>query len=185
MDEVEHKGLLYEGISKFLYSNPKVRRILSMLLDHFIICLSIVPLVIIISEVVSQLEHDSDKLIGKGLFFVLMFIYMNKDLLRGKSPSKRIMGYQVIDVKTNKPANEFQCFVRNLTIIGWPLEVIIALINPQRRLGDFLANTKVITSDKEKLKYIWNDLKNIKMKINFIGILILGGLFFYELNKLL
>jgi len=95
------------------------------------------------------------------------------------------MGYRVIDIKTNKPASEFQCFVRNLTIIGWPIEVIVGLINPQRRLGDFLANTKVITSDKEKLKSMWNDLRNIKMKINFMGILILGGLFFYGLSKLL
>ncbi|TDQ28697.1 RDD family protein [Tenacibaculum caenipelagi] len=185
MDKVEHKGLLYEEISKFSYSNPRVRRILSMLLDHFIICLSIVPLVIIISEVVSQFEHDSNKLIGNDLFFILMFICTNKDFLKGKSPAKRIMGYQIIDIKTNKPASEFQCFVRNLTIIGWPIEVIVGLINPQRRLGDFLANTKVITSDKEKLKSMWNDLKNIKMKINFIGILMLGGLFFYGLNKLL
>ncbi|WP_299001032.1 RDD family protein [uncultured Tenacibaculum sp.] len=185
MDKVEHKGLLYEEIGKIPHSNPRVRRILSMLLDHLIICLSIVPLVIIISEVVSQFEQGFYKLIGNGLFFILLFIYMNKDLLRGKSPAKRIMGYQIIDIKTNKPASEFQCFVRNLTIIGWPIEVIAGLINPQRRLGDFLANTKVITSDKEKLKSMWNDLKNIKVKINFIGILILGGLFFYGLSKLM
>jgi uncharacterized RDD family membrane protein YckC len=185
MDKVEHKGLLYEEISKIPHSNPRVHRILSMLLDHFIMCFLTIPLGIIVSVIVFKFELAHTKSIGMILFSIPMFIYMNKDFLMAKSPAKRIMGYQIIDIKTSKPASEFQCFVRNLTIIGWPIEVIVGLINPQRRLGDFLANTKVITSDKEKLKSMWNDLKNIKMKINFIGIFILGGLFFYGLSKLL
>ncbi|WP_440120347.1 RDD family protein [Tenacibaculum sp. Ill] len=185
MEDIEDKGFIYKEISRISNINPRFHRVSSMLLDHFIMCLLTIPLGIIVSVIVFKFELTHTKSIGMILFSIPMFIYMNKDFLKAKSPAKRIMGYQIIDIKTSKPASEFQCFIRNLTIIGWPLEVIVGLINPQRRLGDFLANTKVITSDKEKLKSTWNDLKNIKVKVNFIGILIFGGLFFYGLSKLL
>ncbi|MDP2540049.1 MULTISPECIES: RDD family protein [Tenacibaculum] len=185
MEDIEDKGFIHKEISRISNISPRFYRVSSMLLDHFIMCLLTIPLGIIVSVIVFKFELTHTKSIGMILFSIPMFIYMNKDFLKAKSPAKRIMGYQIIDIKTSKPASEFQCFLRNLTIIGWPLEVIVGLINPQRRLGDFLANTKVITSEKEELKFIWNDLKNIKVKVNFIGILILGGLFFYGLSKLL
>ncbi len=182
MEETEYKGILHKEVNKLAGISPRFHRISSMLLDHFIMCFLIVPLGILIFIVVAQFEQNLSKLSGIGLFSIPMFIYINKDLLRGKSPAKRIMGYQIVDIKTNQPASEFQCFIRNLTLIGWPIEVIVGLINPQRRIGDFLANTKVIISDKEKLKSIWHDLKKVELKANFIGILIVGGLYFYGLT---
>ncbi|MCF6222791.1 MAG: hypothetical protein L3J34_03580 [Flavobacteriaceae bacterium] len=103
--------------------------------------------------------------------------------MKAKSPAKRILGYQVIDRKTEKPASELQCFIRNLTIaVAWPLEVVVGYVNPERRIGDFIANTKVVVSEKEKLKTLWTDLKNKKLKLNLIGILIIGGIYFYGLS---
>lgn len=123
---------------------------------------------------------------GFFVFFLLVFVYLNKDFFKGKSPAKRILGFQVINRKTEKPATELQCFVRNLTIcVAWPLEVVVGFINPDRRIGDFIANTKVVESEKEKLKSIWTDLKSTTLKLNFIGILIIGGLYFYGLSFLL
>lgn len=66
--------------------------------------------------------------------------------------------------------------------IAWPLEVIVGYINPERRVGDFIANTKVVTSEKEKLKLILTELKNIKLKSNFLFILITGVIYFYVLS---
>ncbi|WP_412766860.1 RDD family protein [Tenacibaculum vairaonense] len=43
-----------------------------------------------------------------------------------KSISKRILGFQVIDIKTNKPASKFQCLTRNLTIFLWLIEIIVS-----------------------------------------------------------
>lgn len=57
--------------------------------------------------------------------------------------AKRIFKFQVVDFKTNKPANSIKCLIRNLTILIWPVEVIMALINTERRLGDYIAGTKL------------------------------------------
>ncbi|TGV00219.1 RDD family protein [Flavivirga rizhaonensis] len=179
-------GIIAEEISKVANNKPRINRILSMFLDHCIMCLLIVPLGFLIFGLGALMKDNLNNGIGIVLVFIPFFIYLNKDFFNAKSPAKRILGFQVIDRKTNNPANELQCFVRNLTIcIAWPLEVIVGLINPERRIGDFLANTKVITSEKEKFKSIWTDLKNTKLKMNFIGILIIGGIYFYGLSLLL
>ncbi|MDD7887345.1 RDD family protein [Flavivirga sp. 57AJ16] len=179
-------GIIVGEISKVANSNSRINRILSMFLDHCIICLLIVPLGFLIFGLGALMKDNLNNGIGIILVFIPFFIYLNKDFFKAKSPAKRILGFQVIDRKTNKPANELQCFVRNLTIcVAWPLEVIIGLINPERRIGDFIANTKVIVSEKEKFKSIWTDLKNTKLKTNFIGILIIGGIYFYGLSLLL
>lgn len=178
-------GIIAGHLFKFANSHPRINRVLSMLLDHCIMCLYIVPLLFIIIGLVSLMEDKLNYEIKTVLIFLPFFLYLNKDFFNAKSPAKRILGFQVIDKKTNNPANEFQCFVRNLTIcIAWPLEVIVGLINPERRIGDFLANTKVIASEKQKLNSICTELKNTQLKINFIGILIIGGIYFYGLSLL-
>ncbi|MEH1009580.1 RDD family protein, partial [Winogradskyella sp. ECml5-4] len=179
-------GIIVDGISKVANSNPRINRILSMLLDHFIMTLVIVPPMIILMI----LKANGILEIGNGtfsvIFFFMMFIYLNKDFFNAKSPAKRILGYQVINRKTEKSASELQCFVRNLTIaVAWPLEVIVGLINPERRIGDFLANTKVVVSEKEKLKTIWTDFKRKTLKLNLIGIIIIGVIYFYGLSLLM
>ncbi|HHC80656.1 MAG TPA: hypothetical protein ENK46_12285 [Flavobacteriia bacterium] len=166
-------------------ANPRIQRVLSMLLDHVVMTIVIVPLGLLIFGLIYQFEESLNQIIGIGLVFFPMFIYLNKDFFRAKSLAKRFIGYQIVDIKTKEPASELQCFIRNLTLPVWPLEVIVGLINPERRMGDFIANTKVITSKKEALKSIWVDSKNIRLKPNFIGILILGAVYFYGLSLLL
>ena len=173
-------------IKKTVDGNYRLRRIASMLLDHFLMCILIIPPAIILTIISENIGLKMNDGMGFFVFFLIVFIYLNKDFFKGKSPAKRILGYQVINRKTEKPATELQCFVRNLTIcVAWPLEVIIGFINPQRRIGDFIANTKVVESEKEKLKTIWTDLKSTTLKINFIGILIIGGIYFYGLSLIL
>ena len=173
-------------IKKTVDGNYRLRRIASMLLDHFLMCILIIPPAIILTIISENIGLKMNDGMGFFVFFLIVFIYLNKDFFKGKSPAKRILGYQVINRKTENPATELQCFVRNLTIcVAWPLEVVIGFINPQRRIGDFIANTKVVESEKEKLKTIWTDLKSTTLKINFIGILIIGGIYFYGLSLIL
>ncbi|MFL0354776.1 RDD family protein [Xanthomarina sp. GH4-25] len=178
--------LIDKETPKITNVNSRIFRVLSMLLDHFIMIFIIVPpliMLIILGEMGILKISDMTFYV---VFFFMIFIYLNKDFINAKSPAKRILGYQVINLKTGKPANELQCFVRNLTIcVAWPLEVIIGFINPERRIGDFIANTKVVISEKEKLKLIWTDLKSITLKLNFIGILIIGVIYFYGLSLIL
>ena len=179
-------GIIVEELSKVHNLNSRFLRIASMFLDHFIMCFILVPPIILITIIGEQ----SNLLINEKalvlLFFCLILIYLNKDFLKAKSPAKRILGYQIIDRKSKKQASELQCFIRNLTIfIAWPLEVLIGLINPERRIGDFLANTSVIKSEKENLKTLWSDFKNVKFKLMYIGILLISVVYFYGLSLLL
>ena len=69
----------------------------------------------------------------------------------------------VVDIKTGKVASALKCFVRNLTIAIWPIEAIVVLISPSRRIGDYLAGTRV---------ELMTDERNSKPKIDFINVAI-------------
>ena len=185
MNETEYKGILHKEVNRLAGINPRFHRISSMLLDHIIMTIVIVPPMIILMILKANGILEIGDRTFSLIFFFLTFIYINKDFFNAKSPAKRILGYQVVNRKTEKPASELQCFVRNLTIaVAWPIEVIVGLINPERRIGDFLANTKVVVSEKEKLKTIWTDLKRKTLKLDIIGILIIGVIYFYGLSFL-
>jgi uncharacterized RDD family membrane protein YckC len=79
-------------------------------------------------------------MIGFALFFC-------KDCINGQSIGKRSFNQQVVNNKTGQIANPLRCFVRDIFMILWPIEGIMTLINPSRRLGDYAAGTKVISYD--------------------------------------
>lgn len=60
-------------------------------------------------------------------------------------------------------------FGRNLLLVVWPIEVIISLINPSRKIGDFIAGTKIVQTD------IPQDRKTSKPEITIC--LLIGYLF--------
>ncbi|WP_282124774.1 RDD family protein [Algibacter mikhailovii] len=182
-----HSGILsIEMFDNLANRSPRFHRISAMLLDHFLMCILIIPIAIVFAVTSEKLGF---KLIDGMSFYVwvlIIFVYYNKDFFNAKSPAKRIMGYQVLDRKTEKPATELQCFVRNFTLcVAWPIEVIVGFLNPERRIGDLLANTKVVLSEKEKLKTIWTELKRKKLKMNYIGIIIIGIVYFYGLSYII
>jgi hypothetical protein len=84
-------------------------------------------------------------------------VYLCKDAINGRSPGKRILKLQIIDNATGKAASPVKCFVRNIFIILWPIEAIVALINPSRRIGDLVAGTKLIpfnpTTEQQKTNW--------------------------------
>jgi uncharacterized RDD family membrane protein YckC len=83
--------------------------------------------------------------IGYGIF---MFLLLNKDYYNSRSIGKRITGYKVVDNISGLSASKIQCLIRNITTLLWPIEIALLLTNSSRRLGDFIAGTKVIESDK-------------------------------------
>jgi uncharacterized RDD family membrane protein YckC len=121
------------------------KRLASMLLDHFCTCFILV--VPVLPFVFLTSRPDENGAIAPGfqfLFLGLMLLYFFKDSFDGRSIAKRVTKLQVVDNRTGKTASVGQCFVRNLTILIWPLEVIITLFRSDRRLGDFIARTRVI-----------------------------------------
>lgn len=78
--------------------------------------------------------------------FALLFC---KDCINGQSITKRIIKLQVVDNKTGAVATPMQCFIRNITLLILPLECLIALMRPDRRIGDKIAGTKLVIYDPE------------------------------------
>lgn len=98
-------------------------------------------------------------------WLILLFIMLNKDCINGMSAGKRIFGYQIIDYQTKEIASDFQCMIRNITMFAWPLEAIIILINPKRRIGDYLAKTEVVKTDIKPIESLMTELKE-KQKLS-------------------
>jgi uncharacterized RDD family membrane protein YckC len=74
---------------------------------------------------------------------IFLIVVLNKDFFQGRSVAKRMLGYQLVDTSTNAIASDLQCCVRNLTLLIWPIEVIVALFYHKRRIGDLLAGTQL------------------------------------------
>jgi uncharacterized RDD family membrane protein YckC len=70
-------------------------------------------------------------------------LFFSKDIMSARSIGKRLLQLQVRDIKSGEVATPLQCFLRNITLLVWPIELIMIIVNPTRRLGDFIAGTKV------------------------------------------
>jgi antitoxin component YwqK of YwqJK toxin-antitoxin module len=134
-------------------------RLASMLVDHFIMTFAMfipfIPFMIIGIKDAFNITHEQTSMEPSFIIygFILGFaMYFNKDFFDGRSPAKRILKIQVINHKTGKVAGPLKCLLRNLTIPIWPLEAIFILINPQRRLGDYIAGTRIESYDSENIK---------------------------------
>ena len=127
-------------------------RIGSMFLDHilmtFIAMIFFIPdMVLKFSEPYSSDLTQNSLMPNLTMSIIGLFglaIYFCKDCINGRSIAKRILGLQLVDNTNGKIASPFKCLVRNLFIIFWPLELIVSLFSPSRRLGDFVAGTKLV-----------------------------------------
>ncbi len=133
------------------------KRIGAMLLDHIV--MTFVIMIIALPTMMAKFNNafGDEPLTPKGgidwsliLMCFGMALYFNKDMIQGKSIAKRALKQEVVDIKTGEVASSLKCFVRNLTIAIWPIEVIVVLISPARRIGDFMAGTRVelMTDDR-------------------------------------
>ena len=125
----------------------------SMLLDHFI--MTMIAGIFFIPEIISMtsnmMVHEqpkSDVFGGTSYIFMIGFaIYFCKDCINGRSIAKRILKLQIVDNSTGEVASPMRCLLRNIFCVLWPLEVIVALTNPNRRIGDRVAGTKLVSYD--------------------------------------
>ena len=149
-------------------------RLTSMLVDHFamtFIC-GIAMGVCIALGVLSMhlLNTEATMNIIILILSPLAFsMYLNKDAVKGQSVAKRILKNQVIDIKTGEIASPIRCFIRNVTISIWIIEIPFVLINPQRRLGDLIAGTRVECLNTE--------LKSKSKPIGYLVSFVLGGIY--------
>jgi uncharacterized RDD family membrane protein YckC len=128
-------------------------RLGAMLLDH--VFMTIIATLFFLPTIVSnfsnafKVSHEQTNLnfMEGPVKFIGMFgfaLYFCKDIINGRSIAKRILKLQVVDNKTGQVATPFQCFVRNIFCVLWIIEVIIAMLNTSRRIGDRVAGTKLV-----------------------------------------
>ncbi|TPG58010.1 hypothetical protein [Hymenobacter nivis] len=132
-------------------------RLLAMGGDHVIMCVLCVPIAFVLSPMVS-----------KWAFYVLLVPYLNKDFLQGRSPAKRLLGLQLQEAN-GASANELRAFLRNVTVMVWPLEVLLVVAGGQKRLGDYLAGTQVVASASTlatTTRLWWQDLAAYRVTRN-------------------
>lgn len=131
-------------------------RLGAMLLDHLF--MTMIAMLFFIPGMISGFadtfkvshEQTNPNFMGGawGYIGILGFaIYFCKDCINGRSIAKRLLKLQVVENSTGQVASPLKCFIRNLFMIIWPIEGIIALINPSRRLGDRVAGTKLVVFD--------------------------------------
>ncbi|MBL7872181.1 MAG: hypothetical protein JNM78_11255 [Cyclobacteriaceae bacterium] len=111
-------------------------------------------------------------------FTLIYIVLFNKDFYNGQSIVHRLLGYQIVNSRTLRPADRLRCILRNITAPLWIVEGIIVLFNPQRRLGDFLAGTKIIEVNKADPEFILNEIREANYDFLAILTLILPMLFF-------
>lgn len=161
--------------------NARTLRPSSMFLDHMIMTgITFIP-----SMVIMFMGINTNYNIHNLPFTTVLFIYMNKDVVGGKSIGKRLQGYKVVKRGTTEIASSLRCYLRNIVIpLLWPMEVLITYFNPTRRLGDLIAGTEVIMAEKESITSIFKDLKAFKINIQIVWVLMAGFIFSYLFNYL-
>lgn len=156
-------------------------RLASMLLDHFIMTILFTIMTGIgigISIFIDYVWDDSWLIWVVITFFSLtaFSVYLNKDMLKGQSPAKRVLYLRVVNHTTGKTASPVSCLLRNCTLPLWPLEIPFVIIKPTRRLGDLIANTRIEPGPAEAEAII--RLRSIVLS------LLLGGLYMLALLAL-
>ena len=147
------------------------RRLGSMLVDYFILCaiLGLLGISVSIFNLISReyLHVNLDWIKKWFISFIIITIGFNKDFFRGKSIAKRVFGLVIVN-NTGGSATRLQCFIRNLTFVLAPLEIIVLIFSRQRRLGDLIAGTKIETSETEEISSIIYEIKvGLKNKNSF------------------
>jgi uncharacterized RDD family membrane protein YckC len=125
----------------------------AMILDHFfmtmIMMIFFIPGMISNFITVFNTTHKQtafNPFGGNWIYLGLLgfAVYFCKDSINGRSIAKRILKLQLVNNATGEVASPIRCFVRNLFCIIWPIELIVVLINPSRRIGDRVAGTRLV-----------------------------------------
>lgn len=160
-------------------------RLRSMFVDHFFMCLILVPPAIFVNNTFGDPTSFVRNEFESISFWVLMLIYFNKDAFGAQSLSKRLFGLVVVDNSIQVKASPLKCFVRNLFIPIWPFEVLISAFSQSRRLGDFLAGTSLVKTNQIKLDTTSTNKSSPKLSIQVLLILCIWLIHSFILNALL
>ena len=170
------KFILFNGLTRFFLKfdfggadNKAPDRIKAFMADGlytFMIFFPFIAVAVLATRTIQQFGLISDLGIKSLNLLILVPLYglcimtFNKDFYSGQSVVNRLWGYKVVDIKTGNFPGQFKCMLRNLTAPIFPFELPFVLLNPERRLGDFIAGTKLIKVEKSDPESILNEIGN-------------------------
>lgn len=119
-----------------------VKRLLASLIDYNIVLFIIqVPQMIILYLVGKDFFYMFDELMNLNIIFSFLLMLCKDLVFKNASVGKRIMGLEIINKNGNIPSS-IVIILRNITIVIWPIEILLLIIF-KRRVGDFIFNTTV------------------------------------------
>lgn len=116
-----------------------IKRLLAFGIDLMII--------IVIENVLFLTTYIIKSQFTMQFFSALMItLLLCKDCINGQSFGKRVMKLQVVDSNTEENISAVRHIVRNLFLPLWCIEILILMISKKKRIGDYIAKTKVISN---------------------------------------
>ncbi|WP_281988964.1 RDD family protein [Aquimarina aggregata] len=84
------------------------------------------------------------RFISDFIFYILMALFLIRDLFfRNGSIGKKILNLKIVSDINGFNTNKVNKILRNITMIIWPIELIILLIS-NKRLSDYILKINVI-----------------------------------------
>ena len=121
------------------------KRILSGAIDYYLINIISIVLGWII-YIVQEADIFNDDLYLKITVVVYLVVVicmlLLKDAIRGRSIGKKLCKLKIL-YANGETANKVQLILRNITLLIWPIELILFIVI-KNRLGDILSRTVVV-----------------------------------------
>ncbi len=124
------------------------KRIVAFIIDHAIISfITLIPFFLLAKDFASI---ENFNVFMPVVMLIALVVYAFKDIFKGRSIGKRIVGLYVRDyVDPAKTPDLIKLIIRNLLVFIWPVEFFILIKDKDgRRLGDKLAKTQVMEKNR-------------------------------------
>ena len=132
-----------------------LKRLIAFLIDLLLIA-------IIVNMFFFATQTVKSQLLVQFLSAMMVTMLLCKDCINGKSAGKKIMKIEIANEKEGEKVSAVSCVVRNIFVVLWIIEILVLFISKEKRIGDYVAKTKVVSNSKvEKIKLDKNALLTI------------------------
>ena len=126
----------------------------------------------------NAMQTVNSQILTPFLVATMLTLLLCKDYDNGQSVGKRIMKLKVVNETTNEDISIMRSIIRNLFFPIWEVEIFVFLITREKRIGDYVAKTKVVKI--ENTRFLKIDIKSVISVLVCFSILFL--LLYFILN---
>ena len=124
------------------------KRIYAGIIDFVIVC--IIQTILMMLFLINPLLKNGGNIILFNIMarqltitYCSMIYFIIRDIIGKKSIGKRIIKLKIVNKNNENEANVMKRFIRNITWLLGPVDIIVYLIT-QERLGDKIAGTNIL-----------------------------------------